>query len=184
MEAAESLGTEAATTSCMRDHQRDRDRYQLRYPWCVSGGSRLPCSSLRDDPVNDFGGRHVELRVRVGDIANNSACWAGDGDDQIIVVALRDTRGEGQHRGLLATRGIEPVAAGEQAVVSGAVLRFPHAEPMFSWSLTRAEIWPGLDAGLSTSERTPSERRALNPSGNICEMFHPPLTYQRSSETS
>jgi hypothetical protein len=97
--------------------------------------------ALRDDPVNSLVGRRVEFRVRVGDIANNPAFWLGEGDDQILVVAGRDTRGADQHQhGLPATHGIEPVAAGGQALVAGTVLRLPHAEAMFSWRLTGADM--------------------------------------------
>jgi hypothetical protein len=84
-------------------------------------------------------GRRVQLRVPVQRHVNDVAFWVGSGDKALLVVLARDTRD-----GLQRQRG-EPggVATGVDAdgeLISGTIERLPHAEAMFSWGLTNADV--------------------------------------------
>jgi hypothetical protein len=91
-------------------------------------------------------GRKVDLHVRVQEIANETAFWVGEPDNQVLVVLGRDNRnGSKRQAGVPAAHGILPVHAGQMAAISGTIRRLPKAEEMFSWDLTRTDHAELLD---------------------------------------
>jgi hypothetical protein len=85
-------------------------------------------------------GRKVDLHVRVREIANDTALWVGEADNQVLVVLDRDDRHGTKHpTGVLASHGILPVHAGQMATISGTIRRLPKSEEMSSWDLTRTD---------------------------------------------
>jgi hypothetical protein len=87
---------------------------------------------------NELVGRRVDLHVNVSDIINDTAFWVGEGDNRVLVVTGRDNRdGSARQQGLPPRHGLMPVQGGQQATISGTVLRLPRAEEMYSWDLTR-----------------------------------------------
>jgi len=82
-------------------------------------------------------GRKVELRMPVGDIANDQAFWVGNKDSRLLVVPTRDHRDIVERQaGLIAGNSIAPLEDGKTAVVSGTIQPIPMVEETYSWGLS------------------------------------------------
>ena len=82
-------------------------------------------------------GRKVELRMPVGDIANDRAFWVGDKDNRLLVVPTRDHRDIVERQaGLITGNNVAALESGKTAVVSGTIQPMPRAEEAYSWGLT------------------------------------------------
>jgi hypothetical protein len=85
-------------------------------------------------------GRHVELHVPIAGQANDQAFWIGSNDNRVLVVPNRDRRdGAERQEGLLAGNAIDPLQAGDTAIISGSIQKLPQAEGRFNWGLTKRD---------------------------------------------
>jgi hypothetical protein len=84
---------------------------------------------------SDLLGRRLQVRVPIHQHINDVAFWVGSGDDALLVVLTRDTR-NGVERAHGDPGDVRPVGD----VITGTIERLPHAEAMFSWGLTNADV--------------------------------------------
>jgi hypothetical protein len=85
-------------------------------------------------------GRKVNLHVPVQGKANDVAFWVGEKDNRILVVMERDRRdGKQRQDGEIAAHGIAPVHAGQQADITGTIMKVPSEEERYSWLLTNED---------------------------------------------
>jgi hypothetical protein len=83
-------------------------------------------------------GREVTFRAPLHRHVNDVAFWTGEGENRMLVVISRDQRDAAMRQ-----RGLAPgntIQAEGDAMVTGTVQRLPHAEAMYSWGLTNADV--------------------------------------------
>jgi hypothetical protein len=90
---------------------------------------------------DELRGREVTVRARSQDVASDVAFWVNHEGRRLLVVVNRDRRTDAQrYVGVPALHGIANLEPNVPVTVRGRVEPLPHAEAMYSWNLTEADL--------------------------------------------